>query len=167
MPGLYIAYNCAFDATTGVTAGTSYTATAKCAIQLVTPATTQLRIVEWGINFSGSAAGTPSICTLALAGAASTMTTPHSTSTIVPISDNAKTSSLTMGTGSSGYGAGAITTNTTSKMYDAQQVAQAGMYLKQWPLGREPVVPVSSTLQLRVNTAVTLIAIAYIVFEEN
>lgn len=167
MAGLFIAYNCAFDATTGVTAGTSYASGAKCALQLVTPSTIQLRLVEWGISFSGSAAGTPSVVTLAQAGAASTMSTAHSTTTIQPISDNGKTSSLTMGTGSSGYGNGAITTNTTSKMFDAQEVAQAGGYLKQWPLGREPVLAVSSTLQLRINTAATLSAIAYIVFEEN
>lgn len=167
MPGLYVAYNNALDATTGVMAGTSYTTGAKVAIQLATGASTQLRIVEWGVSFNGSAAGTPSVCTLALAGAASTCSNAHSTSTIVPIGDNQKSSSLTMGTTTSGYGNGAITTNTTSKEYDAQFVAQAGAYLKQWPLGREPVVPASSFLQLRINTAATLTAIAYVVFEEN
>lgn len=166
MPGLYIAYNAAFDATTGVTAGTSYATTAKCAIQLSTPSTLQLRVVEYGISFNGSAAGTPATVTLALAGAASTMSTSLS-GLVKPIGDNQKASSLTMGTSNSGYGNGAITTNTTAAMFDAQFVAQTNQYIKQWPLGREPVVPVSSFLQLRVSTSSTVSALAYIVFEEN
>lgn len=167
MPGLYIAYNAAFDATTGVTAGTSYATGAKCAIQLSTPSTTQIRIVEYGVSFNGSAAATPATVTLAQAGTASTMSSPHSTSTIVPIGDNAKASSLTMGTGASGFGNGGIASNTTSKMFDAQFVAPTNQFIKQWPLGREPILVGSSLLQLRFNTSATVSALAYIVFEEN
>lgn len=166
MAGLYIAFNAAFDATTGVTAGTSYATTAKCAIQLATPSTLQLRVVEYGVSFNGSAAGTPNTVTLALAGAASTMTTSLS-GLVLPIGDNQKASSLTFGTTSSGYGNGAITTNTTSKMFDAQFIAQTTQFVKQWPLGREPIVPVSSFLQLRISTSATFSALAYIVFEEQ
>jgi hypothetical protein len=164
---MYVAYNCALDATTGVLAGTSYASGAKVAIQLATPATVRLRIIEWDVSFSGSAAGTPAFCTLAQAGAASTCSSAHSTSTILPIGeDQSKTSSLTMGTTSSGYGNGAITTNTTSREYDAQQIGQTTQFFKQWPLGREPVLPASSFLQLRINTAATLTAVAAIYFEE-
>lgn len=167
MAGLFIAYNAAFDATTGVTAGTSYATGAKVAIQLATPSTLQIRIVEYGISFNGSAAATPATVTLAQAGAASTTSTAHSTSTIVAIGDNTKTSGLSMGTTTSGYGNGAITTNTTSKMFDAQFIAPTTQFVKQWPLGREPVLPVSSFLQLRINTSATVSALAYIVFEEQ
>jgi len=167
MAGLYVAYNCAFDATTGVTAGTSYGTGAKCAIQLSTPSGTMIRVVEYGVSFNLSAVAVPSTVTLAQAGAASTMSTTHSTSTIVPIGDNAKTSTLTMGTGATGYGNGSITTNTTAKMFDAQFIAQTNQFVKQWPLGREPVIPGSSILQLRINTSTTASALAYIVFEEN
>lgn len=167
MAGLFIAYNAAFDATTGVTAGTSYTTTAKVAIQLATPSTLQLRIVEYGVSFNGSAAGTPNTVTLAQAGAASTCSSAHTTSTIVAIGDNTKTSGLSMGTTTSGFGNGAITTNTTSKMYDAQFIAPTTQFVKQWPLGREPVLPASSFLQLRISTSATFTALAYIVFEEQ
>ena len=167
MAGLYIAYNAAFDATTGVTAGTSYATGAKCAIQLATPTTVQLRIVEYGISFNGSAAATPATVTLAQAGAASTMSTAHSTSTVVAIGDNSKTSSLTMSTTATGYGNGAITTNTTSKMFDAQFIAPTTQFVKQWPLGREPILPASAFCQLRINTSATVSALAYIVFEEQ
>lgn len=163
---LYIAYNCAFDATTGTTAGTSYTTGAKCAIQLATPSTVLLRIVEYSVSFNGSAAATPATVTLVQASAASTMSTAHSTSTVVAIGDSGKTSGLTMGTGATGYGNGAITTNTTSKMYDAQFVPQTAQFVKQWPLGREPIVPASAFCQLRINTSATVSAIGYIVAEE-
>lgn len=163
---LYTAFNCAIDATTGVMAGTSYASGAKVAIQLATPSTVQIRLVEWGVSFNGSAAATPAVCTLAQAGAASTCSSAHSTSTIVPIGDNGKASSLTMGTTTSGYGNGAITTNTTSKQYAGQFIAPTNQFIQQWPLGREPVVPVSAFLQLRINTSATVTAIAYIVFEE-
>jgi hypothetical protein len=162
----YVAYNCGIDATTGVMAGTSYTTGAKCAIQLATPSTISVRVIEWGISFSGSAAGTPAVCTLAQASAATTSLTTHSTSTIMPTGDNPKASSLTMGAGATGYGAATIITNTTERQFAGSLVGPTTQYEKQWPLGREPVVLPSKYLQLRINTAATLTAIAYIVFEE-
>ncbi len=163
---LYIAYNCAVDATTGVMTGTSYAAGAKCAIQLAATSTVGIRVVEWGVSFNGSAAGTPAVCTLAQASAATTSLTAHSTSTVVPVGDNAKASSLTMGTGSTGYGAAAIVTNTTERQFAGAFVGPTTQYEKQFPLGRDYVVSPSKYCQLRINTAATLTAIAYIVFEE-
>lgn len=163
---LFIAYNCAIDATTGVMAGTSYSTGAKVAIQLATPSTISVRIVEWGVSFNGTAAGSPAVCTLAQASAATTGLTAHSTSTVLPVGDNPKTSSLTMGTGSTGYGAVAITTNTTERQFAGALVGPMSQYEKQFPLGRDYVVSPSKYCQLRINTAAALTAIAYIVFEE-
>lgn len=163
---MYIAYNCAFGATTNTMAGTSYAATAKVAIQLATPSALQIRLVEWGISFSGSAAGAPSFCELVQNGTASTVSSAHSTTTIQPIGDNIKASGLSMGTTTSGYGNGAITSATPDKYFDSQQVGPTSQYVKMWPLGREPIVAASKFCQLRVNTAATYTALAYIVFEE-
>ncbi len=163
---LYIAYNCAIDATAGVLAGTSYATGAKVAIQLAPPAGRNIRVVEWGVSFNGSAAGTPAVCTLAQASAASTTTTAHSTSTIMPVGDNNKASQLSMGTTTSGFGNGAITTNTTERQFAAAFVGPTSQYEKQFPLGRDYVVEPSKFLQLRINTAATYTAVAYIVFEE-
>lgn len=163
---LFIAYNAALDATTGVMAGTSYSTGAKCAIQLATPSGTELRLVEWGISFNGNAAATPAVCTLAQASAASTMSSAHSTSTIKAIGDRNKTSTLSMGTSTSGYGNGAITSNTTEKEFGAAFVGPMSQYEKQFPLGRDYVVDASKYCQLRINTAATYTAIAYIIFEE-
>jgi hypothetical protein len=163
---LYVAYNCAIDSSTGVMAGTSYSPGAKVAIQLATPSTISVRIVEWGVSFNGTAAGSPAVCTLAQASAASTGLTTHSTSTVLPVGDNPKTSSLTMGTGSTGFGAVSIVTNTTERQFAGALVGPMSQYEKQFPLGRDYVVSPSKYCQLRINTATTLTAIAYIVFEE-
>ena len=167
MAGLFTAFNCAIDATTGVMAGTSYAAGAKCAIQLAPASGSYIRVVEWGVSFSGTAAGAPAFCTLAQASAASTMSTTHSTSTILPVSDLAKTSTLQMGTSLSGYGNGAITSNTTERQFAGAQIGPMTQYEKQFPLGRDFVVLSGKFLQLRINTAATYTAIAYVVFEEN
>lgn len=163
---MYVAFNNAFGATTATMAGTSYATVSKVAIQLATPSTLQIRIIEWGISFNGSAAGVPAVCELVQNATASTMSSAHSTTTIQPIGDSTKASGLTMGTGASGYGNGAITSATPDKYFDAQLVGPTSQYVIMYPLGREPVVAASKYCQLRVNTAATLTALAYIKFEE-
>ena len=162
---LYIAWNCALPVTTGVSLAPSYAAGAKVALQLATPATTQLRIVEWGCSFGGSAAGAPATCELAQAVTASTVTA-HSTTTVQPVGENTNTSGLTMSTTATGYGTGAITSTVTEKVFDAQLIGPTGVYVKQWPLGREPVLVPSRFCQARVNTAATLTMLLYVMFEE-
>lgn len=163
---LYVAYNCAFSTTTGVGAGTSYATGAKCAIQVAPPSTVNIKVVEWGISFDGSASATPANVELVQASAASTMSNAHSASSVLAIGDNTLASKVTFSTTATGYGNGAITTNTTEKTFDKQYIAQTNQYIKQYPLGREPVLAASKFLQLRVNTTATVNAIAYIMWEE-
>lgn len=167
---MFIAHNCAFGATgtpTATMAGTSLVATSRVTLQISPPSTIQVRVVEWGISFNGSAAGVPASCELIQAAAAATMTTGHSTTTIQPIGDSTTTSRLTMGTSNTGFGSVATPASSVAEKYfDSQFVGPTSQYLKQWPLGREPVIAVSKFLQIRVTTAATLTAIAYIVFEE-
>lgn len=162
---LYVAWNCALPVTTGMSLGTSYTTGAKVGVQLATPSTTQIRIVEWGVSFNGSAGGAPATCELVQVGTASTVTA-HSTTTVQPIGENTNPSGLTMSTTGTGYGAAAITSTTTDKVFDAIFLGPTGVYDHQWPLGREPIVVPSKFVQLRINTAATLTALAYIAFEE-
>lgn len=162
---LYVAYNCAIDTTTGVMAGTSYATGAKCAIQLAAPSGSDLRIVEWGVSSSATAPAAKTIYTLAQASAASTMSTAHSTSTILPVGDSSRTCPLSMGTTSTGYGNGAITTNTTERQLAGFAGDPTEHYEKQFPLGREPVVQAGKFAQLRISTQATYTIIGYIVFE--
>lgn len=73
-----------------------------------------------------------------------------------------------MGTSASAYGSTAISTQTGSieKQFAAAMVGPMSQYEKQFPLGRDYVVDTGKFCQLRINTAATLTAIAYIVFEE-
>jgi hypothetical protein len=167
MAALFVAYNCAIDATTGMMAGTSYATGAKCAIQLVPASGEGMLITEIGISFSGTTAAAPSVVTLAAASAAATGLTAHSTSSVLQVGSTTKTSTLQMGTALSGYGAVGIVTNTTNRQYWGALVGTMTQYEKQYPLGRDYFMPNGSFLQLRVNTAATLTAIAYVVYEES
>lgn len=163
----YTAFNTALATTTNTIAGTSYTSGAKVAIQLSTSSTSTIRIVEYGISFNGSAAATPAVVELSVAGAATTGLTTHSTSTIVPNMLGAQNSRLTMGTANTGYGAVAITTNTTARTIDAAYVAPTNQYIKTWTLDTYPELTTSAFVQLRVNTSATVSALAWITWIEQ
>lgn len=165
---IYTAWNAAFSTTTGIAAGTSYATGAKCAIQLDVPATLRLQILEWGISFDAATAETPAVVELVQASAASTMTTAHTTSTVVAQgTDGAATSRLNYGTtADTGYGSGAITSNTTEITFDKVYVPVTGIYKMMWPLGNEPVCDQSKFVHLRINTTATRNALAFIKFRE-
>lgn len=163
----YTAYNCALSTTTAVGAGTSYASGGKVAIQLDIPSTLNVKIIEWGISFNGSTAAVPANVELVQTNTASTTSTAHTTSTVLPIGDNTLTTRLNFGAATdTGYGNGAITSTTTEKNFDKQYIAPTNQYIKQWPLGREPVAAGGKFVQLRVDTTATVSAIAYIVWEE-
>lgn len=162
---MYIAYNDAFGSSTAAMAGTSVASGAtKVLLQLAAPATTQLRVVEWGVSFNGSAAAVPGVCELIQTATGVIMGTA---AVMTPIGDSTTTTRLTGGitATTSGYGA-ATPGGVPSKYFDAQFIAPTSQYVKQWPLGREPVVAESGILQIRANVPVTVTALAYIIWEE-
>lgn len=164
---IFVAYNCAFSTTTNVGAGTSYATGAKCAIQLDVPANMKLDILEWGVSFDGTAVGAANV-EVVQASASSTMSTAHTSSTVLAIGpDGAATSRLGYGTtADTGYGNGAITTNTTEIVFAKAYVPQTGLYVQMFPLGTEPRSDPSKFVHLRINTTATVNAIAYIKFRE-
>jgi len=170
---LFIAFNSALSATTAIAAGTSYATGAKVALQLNVPDTGLIRLVEWGVSFDGSAAATPALLEVATTDTATTGLTTHSTTLIKSLNEEGLTgplSRLTMGTSATGYGAVAITSNTTLRSLDRQYVAPTNQYVKMWPLGREPVIGNGTTesfCQFRINTTATVLAIVYAVWEEH
>lgn len=164
----FIAYNSALSTTTAVDPGTSYAAGAKCAIQLQIPSGVQIELVEWGISLATvqATAAELEVCSTATG---STMSTAHTTTTVVNNLDpNGPTSRLTYGaTTNTGFGNGAITSNTSLHPADRQEVFSA--YAKIWPLGSYPKFGATGAiqyLQLRINTAATVSAYAYLVFNE-
>lgn len=162
---LYIAYNGASPTTAAQVKMATGTSIATL-LQIATPSTCDIKVIEWGISFDGSAAATPGIVELiqtdvaATAGAALTPTL---------YGDPNQPASLCVGgTGATMYNDGAITegTITAARVFDAQLIAPTNQYVKQFPLGREPWIPVSKFLRVRVTFGTSVNAICYVVWEE-
>lgn len=162
MEKLYIAYNGA-SPTTAAQVPVATGAVIKTLLQIATPSTTGLTVVEWGVSFDGSAAATPGKVELLQTDVAATV------SSVTPslYNDCQGVPSLCIGGSAlTGFTASAEGTITATRVFDSQLVAPTNQYVKQFPLGREPVIPVSKFLRIRVTFAVTVNAYAYIIWTE-
>jgi hypothetical protein len=146
-----------------VTTGTAI----KTLLQIATPATVGIRVIEWGISFDGSAAATPIRCELVdTATVAATVTAHVAAGVVAHNTPTGPASLMTLGTTATGYTATAEGTITATRMGDVQFVSPTSSYLKQFPLGREFEVAVSRFLRIRVTAAAAVNAYCYIVWEE-
>jgi hypothetical protein len=128
-----------------------------------------IKVVEWGISFDGFAAAQPVKVELLDTG------TVFATVTAAVDADCfkyggadqavASVAGLTMGTAATGYTASAEGTITATKIFDLQLIAPTNQYVKQFPLGREPVVIIGNSLRVRVTAPVTVNAYTYVVIE--
>lgn len=159
---LYFAANGPSPTTAAQVAVTTGTAI-KTLLQIATPATTNLTVVEWGISFDGSAAATPIKCELLQTDVAATVSSLTPTLWGDP---NAPASLCVGGTGATGYTATVEGTITATRMFDVQFIAPTNQYWKQFPLGREAEMPVSKFLRVRVTAAAAVNAYCYVVWEE-
>ena len=165
MPDLYWAANGPMQ-TTAAFAPVTTGAVIKTMLQIATPSTRVLRIVEWGISFDGSAAATPIRCELLQTDVAATVTA-HVAAGVQPFNDpNAPASLMTLGTSATGYTATAEGTITATRTFDLQFVAPTNQYIKQWPLDQEPQMPVSKFLRVRVTAAAAVNCYCYVVWAE-
>lgn len=126
------------------------------------------KIVEWGISFDGSAAATPGIVELCETDVAATVTA-HVASGIHLFGDpndpDPTTNLINLGTTATGYTASGEGSITALRQFDAQLIAPTNQYIKQFPLGREPIVNLSKFLRVRVKFGTTVNAISYITLE--
>ena len=149
-----------------VTTGTSI----KTLLQISTSATKPAKIIEWGISFDGSAAATPISVELIETDVAATVTA-HVTAGIVKIDGEALaggdpvTNLLPVGTTATGYTASGEGSITSTRPLDIQQVAPTNQYVKQFPLGREPVIQISKFGRIRVHAGAAVNAVCYMVVE--
>lgn len=165
MSKLYIAFNAPAPTTSSIVPATTSNAL-KTLLQVATPSTTEIRVVEWGISFDGSVAATPGKVELIQTDVAATVTA-HVASGVPPLNDaNAPASLMTLGTTATGYTATGEGTITATRVLDAQLLPPTAPYVKQFPLGREPEIPVSKFLRIRVNFGAAINALCYIVWEE-
>ena len=139
----------------------------KTLLQIATPSTRGLQVIEWGISFDGSAAATPIKCELLETGAIAATVTAHVAAGVQPYNDQGAPASLvTLGTGATGYTSTAEGTITATRVFDAELVQPTNQYVKQWPLDQGPDVGVSHFLRVRVTAAAAVNALCYVVWVE-
>lgn len=166
MGTLYVAFNGPAPTTASfaaVTTGTSI----KTMLQIATPSTRDIKVVEWGISFDGSAAATPIECELLTTGSVAATVTAHVAAGVAPFDNSSAPASLmTLGTTATGYTSSGEGTITATRLGDVQLVPPTGQYIKQFPLGREFYVPVSTYLRVRVKAGAAVNCVCYVVWEE-
>lgn len=152
---------------TNLVAATSVVGAFQPLLQLSTPSTRQISLVEYGISMSGSPAGaelllisTNAAC--ATTGAVAGIIAPYTNTGGVP------TALCTSGTSNSCYytAANAGSTGTVEGVYD-QQLLTTNTYVKQFPLAREPIVNVSNFLTISVMVPTTAVnCFCYVIWRE-
>jgi hypothetical protein len=143
----------------------------KTLLQVKASATNPLLIVEWGISFDGSAAAVPIKCELLETDVAATVTAAAAAdiTKLDPLAlaqtGDQTTNIIPVGTTSTGYTASGEGSITAVRMFDVQLIAPTNQYVKQFPLGREPVIAISKFGRIRVTAPVTVNAYCYMVVQ--
>jgi hypothetical protein len=136
-------------------------------MQVATPATAQLKVIEFGISFEGEAAAQPAIIELfgtTVAATAGTAVTPTLWG-----NPDAVPSLCVGGTGATMFSDGTVTEGTPAnvRMFYAGLMPVTNLLIHQFPLGREPMINESQFLRMRINvTGTAENCIAYIIWEE-
>jgi len=128
----------------------------------------QFKIKEWGISFDGSAAATPIKCELLETGTVFATVTAAVAADITKFenpNNPVSTTYFSVGTSATGYTSTAEGTIVAVRMFDAQLIAPTNQYLKQFPLGLEPMVNADSALRIRVTAGAAVNAYCYVLCE--
>lgn len=153
--------------TTAAQAVVTTGAVIKTLLQIKPSATILAKIVEWGISFDGSAPAAGIKCELVEVDVAATVTASVANDIVKLDADaiaggDPTTNLIVVGTTSTGYTASGEGTPTASRMLDFQLVQPTGQYIKQFPLGCEPVIQISKFLRVRVTAAAAVNATTYV-----
>lgn len=154
---LYLIFNGAAAGAAAPVAVTTGTVI-KTMMQVKPSATIAAKVVEWGISFDGSAAAAPIKCELVETSGAATVTASVAAD-ITKMDGNAlaggdpTTNLIVVGTTSTGYTSSGEGTPGTCRIFDLQYIAPTNQYVKQFPLGREPIIQVSTFCRIRVTAA--------------
>lgn len=162
---LYTIYNGPAPTTAAQAAVTTGTAI-KTLLQVKASATKAFTIVEWGISFDGFAAALPIKVELLETDVAATVTASV-TADIIKLDAEALsggdpvTNLIPVGTTSTGYTSTGEGTITATREFDVQFIAPTNQYVKQFPLGLEPVVQISKFGRIRVTAGTAVNAYCY------
>lgn len=147
-----------------VTTGTSI----KTMLQIKPSATIAAKIVEWGISFDGSAAATPGKVELIETDVAATVTASVAADITKLDSDalgggDPTTNLIQVGTSATGYTSTNEGSITAVRILDMQLIAGTNQYVKQFPLGREPVLQIGKFGRIRVTFGTAVNAYCYVI----
>ena len=143
----------------------------KTLLQVKPGTTSTIKIVEWGINFDGSAAATPIKCELIETDVAATVTASVANDITKYDADalnagDPTTSQIAVGTTSTGYTSTSEGSITAVRNLDGPQfIAPTNQYIKQFPLGERPVIQPSKFARIRVTAGTTVNAYCYMIVE--
>lgn len=166
MAKTYKAYNFASPTTAAPTLVTTGTAI-KTLLQIATPATEDLMIVAWGIEFDGTASAAPIKVELVETDVAATVTAHGATGIVNENRPNDPTSLVTLGTSATGFTASAEGTTTAARLLDFRQVAPNGGFSYEFTMDREPRVRASKFLRIRVTAAAAVNAACWVKWIED
>jgi hypothetical protein len=169
---LYQIFNGPFPTTASqasVTTGTSI----KTLLQVKGVTGLRYKIVEWGIDLDGAAASVVT-CELLETGTVFGTVTASVAGDLVGLDAQGlattSTTYLAVGTTATGYTCTSEGSITATRVFDARiltcpAVSAGAVYLKQFPLGREPYCDAVSALRIRVKASVAVNAICYVTIE--
>jgi hypothetical protein len=149
-----------------VTTGTAI----KTMLQLATPATRQIQLLEWGWS-SDDPPGADGVIELLQTDVAATVTA-HVAAGVPNLDPNGAASLLTLGTTATGYTSSSEGSTTASRVFDTISLSsvsgESGLsYVRQWMPDARPIVAVSKFLRVRATTPTTALDLrCYIVFQE-
>lgn len=150
-----------------VTTGTSI----KTLLQVKPSATKVAKIKEWGISFNGSAAATPIKVELIETDVAATVTAAVAADITKLDSDalmggDQTTNLIQVGTTATGYTATSEGSTTSLRNLDHPIfLPPTGPFVKQFPLGQEPLVQISKFARIRVTAGAAVDAYCYMKVE--
>jgi len=145
-----------------VTTGTSI----KTMLQLATPSTRGIYLVDWGFSFDGSAAAAGIEAEIFSTSVAATVTASVAADIAKLNNPTAEASVLTLGTTTTGYTSTSEGTPANIHMFDAVFNQPTNFYAYQWPLGREPAVDVSLFVRIRVKAAAAVNMLCWVTWGE-
>lgn len=126
------------------------------------------KVVEWGISFDGSVAATPIACELLETGtifATVTATAAADITRLNPLEQDPTTALISVGTTATGYTSTSEGSIVASREFDFQLVAPTNQYVKQFPLGREPILNAASALRIRVTAGAGVNCYCYVILD--
>ncbi|CAM5346395.1 hypothetical protein [Streptomyces aurantiogriseus] len=149
-----------------VTTGTAI----KTMLQLATPSTRQIQILEWGFTIDDTS-GADGVVELLQTDVAATVTA-HVASGVPNLDPNGTASLLTLGTSATGYTATAEGSTTASRVFDAVSLSATTSespytYVRQFMPDTRPIVAISRFLRVRTTTPTTAVDMrTWVVFNE-